>query len=222
MNTRTHTTRQLLLDVAERLYAERGVNGVSLREIGAAAGQRNTGAVRYHFGSKSDLLEAVIARRMVPANEARAAYLAEADAEAEGEGEGEGGEGAALEARRLVEALVLPLVAQLGEPGQPSWYLRFLAQAFSDREVGQLITDLRYGEGRTGLWTEVQRRVIAGLGWLPPQRRHERWMFLASFVTHALADRESLIATASASPLTPPEDFVAHLVDVGEAIITRP
>ncbi|MFE6805481.1 TetR/AcrR family transcriptional regulator [Streptomyces sp. NPDC057681] len=214
MNTRTRTTRQLLLDVAERLYAERGVNGVSLREIGAAAGQRNTGAVRYHFGSKSALLEAVIARRMVPADEARAAYLAEAEAE--------GDEGTVLEARTLVEALVLPLVAHLGEPGRPSWYLRFLAQAFSDREVGQLIANLRYGEGRTGLWTEVQRRVIAGLGWLPPQRRHERWMFLASFITHALADRESLIETAASGPFTPHDDFVAHLIDVGEAIITRP
>ncbi|MFE6900592.1 TetR/AcrR family transcriptional regulator [Streptomyces sp. NPDC057717] len=214
MNTRTRTTRQLLLDVAERLYAERGVNGVSLREIGAAAGQRNTGAVRYHFGSKSALLEAVIARRMVPANEARAAYLAEA--------EGKGDEGTALEARTLVEALVLPLVTQLGEPGRPTWYLRFLEQAFSDREVGQLIAGLQYGQGRTALWTEVQRRVIAGLGWLPPQRRHERWMFLTSFITHALADRESLIATPASGPLTPHDDFVAHLIDVGEAIITRP
>ncbi|WP_329126777.1 TetR/AcrR family transcriptional regulator [Streptomyces sp. NBC_01465] len=214
MNARTRTTRQLLLDVAERLYAERGVNGVSLREIGAAAGQRNTGAVRYHFGSKSALLEAVIARRMLPADEARTAYLAEAEAERS--------EGAALEARTLVEALVLPLAAHLGEPGRPSWYLRFLAQAFSDREVGQLIAELRYGQGRPGQWTEVQRRVIGGLGRLPPQRRHERWMFLASFVTHALADRESLIATADSGPLTPHDDFVAHLVDVGEAIITGP
>ncbi|WP_202121403.1 hypothetical protein [Streptomyces sp. BA2] len=71
------------------------MNGVSLREIEAAAGQRNTGAVRYHFGSKPELLEAVIARRMVPANEARAAFLAEAKA----------GEGTALETRTLVEAL---------------------------------------------------------------------------------------------------------------------
>ncbi|MDQ8706133.1 helix-turn-helix domain-containing protein [Streptomyces sp. LHD-70] len=214
MTIRPHTTRQLLLDVAERLYAERGVNGVSLREIGAAAGQRNTGAVRYHFGSKPQLLEAVIARRMAPANEARASFLAEAEAEA--------GEGAALTTRTLVEALVLPLGAQLGEPGRPSWYLRFLAQAFSDREVGRLISELRYGQGRTALWTEVQERVLARLDWLPPERRHERWMFLASFVTHALADRESLIATAPSGPLTPHDDFVAHVVDVGLAIITRP
>ncbi|MWA14627.1 hypothetical protein [Streptomyces sp. BA2] len=67
----------------------------------------------------------------------------------------------------------------------------------------------------------MQRRVLARLDWVPPQQRHERWMFLASFVTYALADRESLIATASSDPLTPPDEFVAHVIDVGEAPITR-
>ncbi|MFE5028291.1 hypothetical protein ACFRAO_34570 [Streptomyces sp. NPDC056656] len=88
-------------------------------------------------------------------------------------------------------------------------------------EVGRLIAELRYGQGRTALWTQVQRHVMARLDRLPPQQRHERGMFLASIVTHALADRESLIATASSNPLTPHDDFVARVIDGGEAIITR-
>ena len=50
------------------MYAERGINGVSLRQIGTAAGQLNTGAARYHFGSKVGLINAVFEHRMGPIN----------------------------------------------------------------------------------------------------------------------------------------------------------
>lgn len=55
-------TRTRILDAAERLIAERGFHGVSLREITAAAGA-NTAAVHYYFQYKEDLLEAVVDRR---------------------------------------------------------------------------------------------------------------------------------------------------------------
>ena len=64
----------LLIETAERLFAERGVNAVSLREIGAEAGQRNTGAVRYHFGTKEALVNAVFEHRMTPINEPSAGH----------------------------------------------------------------------------------------------------------------------------------------------------
>lgn len=54
-------TRERLMDAAERLFAERGFDGVSLREIVAAA-DVNLGAVHYHFDSKQGLFEAVFAR----------------------------------------------------------------------------------------------------------------------------------------------------------------
>ena len=50
-------TRTRILDAAERLVAERGFHGVSLREITAAAGA-NSAAVHYYFRHKEDLLEA--------------------------------------------------------------------------------------------------------------------------------------------------------------------
>lgn len=55
-----------LLDAAERLFAERGLDRVSLREVAVAAGQRNTSAVHYHFGNRETLLRAVAERRMRP------------------------------------------------------------------------------------------------------------------------------------------------------------
>lgn len=58
-------SREELLDAAERLIAEHGFE-VPLREIAKAAGQRNNSAVNYYFRSRQDLIDAVVARRLVP------------------------------------------------------------------------------------------------------------------------------------------------------------
>jgi AcrR family transcriptional regulator len=72
---RGETTRKLILDAAEQLFAKHGINGVSLRTIVARAGV-NTAAIHYHFGSKDGLVEAVFARRAVPIAEERLKLLA--------------------------------------------------------------------------------------------------------------------------------------------------
>ncbi len=56
-------TRERLLDVAERCFAERGIDGTSIREITREAGA-NVASVHYHFRDKQGLYEAVYARRM--------------------------------------------------------------------------------------------------------------------------------------------------------------
>ena len=56
METSTRDGRTRLLDSAERLFAERGVDGPSLRDINTAAGQRNASGVQYHFGGRAGLL----------------------------------------------------------------------------------------------------------------------------------------------------------------------
>lgn len=62
-------TKVRILDAAERLIAERGLE-VSLRTITAEA-EVNLAAVNYHFQSKDALIDAVIARRIEPINRAR-------------------------------------------------------------------------------------------------------------------------------------------------------
>jgi AcrR family transcriptional regulator len=52
--------RQHILETAERLFAEHGVLEVSLNEINKAAGQKNTSALHYHFGSRDGLLTAIL------------------------------------------------------------------------------------------------------------------------------------------------------------------
>jgi len=68
------TTKDIILDTAERRFAEEGFAATSLRAIIKEAGV-NTAAVHYHFGSKEDLIQAVIARRVQPLNRRRLEML---------------------------------------------------------------------------------------------------------------------------------------------------
>jgi AcrR family transcriptional regulator len=71
-------TRELLMVTAERLIAMNGVEGVSLREIQAAAGQSNSSVIAYHFGSQAGLVHAVLEFRYRTVNARRAELLQEA------------------------------------------------------------------------------------------------------------------------------------------------
>lgn len=64
-----------LLDAAERLFAERGIDNVSIREIVRASGQSNLSAAHYHFGSREALVGALVERRIRVINKLRHARL---------------------------------------------------------------------------------------------------------------------------------------------------
>ncbi len=203
-------TRIRLVETAERLFAERGVNGVSLREIGAEAGQRNTGAVRYHFGSKEQLVSAVFEHRMVPINERRLALLEELDAA-----------GAGHTMRGLTEAFLYPLAEMLGEPGKPSWYLRFCIHAAyvegaPPRNLdGQLWT-------RGGATVRERYLRLLEIAGVPATLHEERWTLFSGFITHALADRERLLQQSPRRVRTPRAAFLANLVDTAVALAGAP
>lgn len=65
----TATTRDAILDAGERLFAGRGISGVSMREIAAEAGLRNQASLYHHFRDKDDLYAAVIERGIAPVAE---------------------------------------------------------------------------------------------------------------------------------------------------------
>jgi AcrR family transcriptional regulator len=68
------TSRERLLDAAEKLFADYGFNGVSVRKIVQAA-KVNLGAIPYHFGTKENLFKEVIYRRAVPLQKEREARM---------------------------------------------------------------------------------------------------------------------------------------------------
>ncbi|MDX1756940.1 MAG: TetR family transcriptional regulator [Marinobacter sp.] len=58
--TTADSTRQKLLLTALELFAERGLDGVSLRTISAESGTRNSAAAHYHFGNRLGLIDGVL------------------------------------------------------------------------------------------------------------------------------------------------------------------
>ena len=64
--TEAPSTRDLILDAAERCFAERGFAGVSMREMAAEAGLKNQASLYHHFRDKRALYEAVLGRRITP------------------------------------------------------------------------------------------------------------------------------------------------------------
>lgn len=99
-------TKQRILDTAERLFAENGYAGTSLRTIIAAAGV-NLAAVHYHFRSKQELLKSVIARRLEPINRERLEALDAAERTT-------GSEGPVIE--QILEAFLMPIFRSGHDP----------------------------------------------------------------------------------------------------------
>ncbi|WP_220474144.1 TetR/AcrR family transcriptional regulator [Aurantiacibacter xanthus] len=71
-------TRERLILEAERLFGERGIDGVTMRMICEAAGQKFAGSVQYHFGDLEGLLYAVFEYREERLQPQRRAILDEA------------------------------------------------------------------------------------------------------------------------------------------------
>jgi AcrR family transcriptional regulator len=192
-------TRTRLLVTAERLFAERGIAGVSLREIGAAAGQRNNSATQYHFESKHGLVLALCEHRMRAVNERRIAMLETVGAD---------------DLRGLVEAFVLPL-AEAVRPG--SYYLRFLVQLLAGpSQAPRAAFELDVLQ----VMRQIVERVERCLTMVPPALRRARFQSGALLVVHTLADQErQLQVHGRTAPLAL---RTADLVDATIGLLTAP
>lgn len=117
-------TRGRILDAAERLFAEHGFDGTSIREVTRAA-DVNVAAVHYHFGSKEALLRGVTDRVAIPISARRSGLLDVAVAAAAPDVPG-------LEA--LLDAFVradIELLLDLQDRGPR--VARFLGRTYSDQ-----------------------------------------------------------------------------------------
>ena len=165
--------RAALLLHAERLFAERGIEAVSLRDVSAAAGQRNHSAAQYHFADRHGLVAAVYAARMGEVNARRQRLLAELDV---------AGRGDDLEA--LVEAVIVPLVEVIAEAD--GWYGRFLVRTRWDTLAREALVDLPEA---ASIRTSV-RRIIDRLDTLPDGLGRSRADQMVTLVVGTLAGWE--------------------------------
>lgn len=194
----SESTRNDLIDAALAMFAEDGIDGPSLRAITRAAGQRNTGALQYHFGDRDELLRQALELRGAGADQARVEMLEAM--------------GATATVREMATALVEPLADLLGAGGRD--YLLVADEV--------LARPLRFGElypvvvERPGLveWAKlVEPHMPAGAIGRPLHRR-----FAAIRFAHSeLANRSRNKAGRTGLAL-----FSSHLIDLAAAIVVAP
>jgi AcrR family transcriptional regulator len=116
-------TKTRILDAAEELFMEHGFEATSLRSLTASAGV-NLAAVNYHFGSKEELFQAVLTRRLDPMNKERIELIDRLEREAAGK---------PLACERILFAMLIPALrlARDEERGGKN-FLRLVGRAYAD------------------------------------------------------------------------------------------
>ncbi|SNQ46570.1 putative Regulatory protein, TetR [Frankia canadensis] len=199
-------TRLQLLRAAERLFAERGIEAVSLRDIHQAAGQRNTSAVNYHFGGKEGLIRAIIEARADVTNARRMQLLAQAEASGRGE-----------DARSLVDALVWPLAEEIR---QGTYYVGFLSRLIVERDLDRPV---RYAADP--VWSSavvVGRRLRSLLAHVDRSVFDLRFRLAFDLVVHALATEQAAGRRGGPDRLLPLDAYVTHLADAVTGLLSAP
>jgi AcrR family transcriptional regulator len=142
-------TKAALLDAAEPIVAQRGIEGAEFNEIHRLAGQRNRSAVAYHFGDREGLVRAIGARRREPVNAARNKMLDRLEREHR------------VTISSLADALVRPMARDLASAGGRA-YLIVLAEAATRLGASNsLLADRRYVDRVQRLGAHLVR-LLAG------------------------------------------------------------
>ncbi|KOV84530.1 TetR/AcrR family transcriptional regulator [Nocardia sp. NRRL S-836] len=192
---RATATRAAILTAAERLFAEHGVGAVSNRQVSEAAGQGNNTAVGYHFGTKADLVRAIVRRHAEPVELARQRLVAQLGEEAD--------------LRDWLTCLVRPSVDHLAELGSPTWFARFSAQVMTDPSLRPIMIE----ESRTPAMARVLAGLHAALPELPDEVHAERGDMARQLLVHMIAERERALADGTPTPRASWADAATGLID---------
>ena len=117
----TSDTRERIFVAAERLFAERGFDGVSVRDIVEAA-EANLAAVSYHFGSKGELLLSIFRKRTKEMNRERLTLLRDAEAR----------NGGVAPLEDALRALISPPILWRDPAGGKDTASRFITRAITE------------------------------------------------------------------------------------------
>jgi AcrR family transcriptional regulator len=192
---RSGSTKERILAAAETLFAQRGFDGASLRQLTSDAGV-NLAAVNYHFGSKEKLVEQVFRRRLDTLNAQRLAALARVAAQPD------------TQLEDVLDAFIRPAL-ELSHEDSGSLFMRVLARAFAEHDdsLRKFLSE-NYGH--------VMRQFTAEFARLLPQLSKEELYWRIDLVTgaltHAMSGFGMIQRKSDVSERTHREQTVAHLI----------
>jgi AcrR family transcriptional regulator len=203
-------TREKLIDEAARAFAEHGVYGASLIDITRRAGQRNRGALHYHFGSRRGVLCAVLERHVD--------FLADR-------------EGELLElaltkpdddVKSVVEAIVRP-ATELAESGWRGRCFLMILSELVEEDPSGLDPAVADALARTGGYA-VYDLLATRMAPVSAAVRNERFALATGFILHAVADRARVLSRRGrrGRPQLQHDAFVENLVAMVAAGMSAP
>ncbi len=195
------STRDAILAAAERLFGEHGIHAVSNRQISEAAGQGNNAAVNYHFGTKADVLRALVQRHSENLDAIRSRMIADiTDPE---------------DLRQWVSCAVMSVTEYMDSLGTPSWYARLIAQIGADPAYRALDpSDL--SDVAPSLQT-LREGLSKCLPDLPDEVRGQRSTMTRHLISQVMLERERVAAGDSGVVIAE-----ANLIDAVVALWEAP
>jgi AcrR family transcriptional regulator len=167
-------TQLLLLTTAERLFAERGIGFVSLREIAQTANQKNKAIMQYYFGNKDGLIASIRAYRREQIQQRRLELLPSPEAERL----------LGNDLDSILGLVLRPHAETMLEPD--NHFLGFQARLLSEG-LGPSAPGHAKGEDTAGYW-RLRRLARACVPTLSEERFAERFDLVFSWGIHALAE----------------------------------
>lgn len=172
-------TKVKILDTAERLIAENGYAGTSLRQIISEAGV-NLAAIHYHFGSKEELLDELIERRAAPVNAERIERFTRL----------ESGPSGAPAVESLLEAFLLPMAATADLHPQ---FVRLMGRVMTEGMMQRIVQ--KHFHIVTGRFFSGLRRALPELS-----ERELQWRihFMIGAMAHTMCGHPDITGVAEA------------------------
>lgn len=170
-------TKNQIKEAAQMLFARHGIEGVTVQQIVAAAGQRNNAALHYHFGSKEELIRQLIVDGAEVLEERRQNMLQAMAAR-----------GGPASIREVVLILVMPVVELADDP---RWrgYIRFTSNLqASDRETLRAALNNKWNAGYVACFAHLKRMIP-----LSAELVEQRLTLFAIYANAILSAREEAL-----------------------------
>lgn len=206
MNTALHefNAKARILRSAEKLFADHGIDSVSLRDVAIHAGQKNTNAVQYHFGSKAELIRAIWQRHAQGIEQTRAALLGQLPANPD--------------LQSVVTLLVTPVLAKLNDADGGREYLLIMSQLVSNPKDHLLKI---YETLPETSMIRIMEYLDNHSAHLPETDRNVRSIFVMGMLFHGIADFIRLKeAKASIADKISHDDLKRNLANTIASVIT--
>lgn len=194
-----------IIVTAQTLFAERGIDDVSLREIATKAGQANNSAVQYHFESKEGLIQAIFELRIPFLEAARKRRLEELKARGN------------ITLKDLLEVHLFPILEMFDEQEQRIFTL------FSSHLLSRPTLDHPFyrAQAKMPVGTEIYHRLESSLPHLPKDIFDFRIRLIAGFFLSSILERQK--CTSSKKHLYKDDSiFWGDMINVLAAMLAEP